>query len=281
MANFKVVCQFTQPDHGFTEVYYRQADNLAAASVFSSRLIASILNYRAELTSLRKIRISDVLNNRSSVVVNINQTASALAGTADMVFTAAIVTLNSPSIGARRQLWVRGLTDDSVKRNLNTGLDEPSANLLAGINQHCRALSQNGFAVRALSRLTVPPLVYTNIMSVVVAGSGFVTFVVPNTWNLTTSRRVILSQFSTKEFAGLNGHWTATQVDATHFTVPYTSALPPGTYLVSKGRTRPEEYVYGVMDYTTSGFNRFGSRDTGKNPLGGRGRRSAPRIRSA
>lgn len=281
MAVFKIVFQYTQQDKGFTEVFYRQVDNITTASTFSPAFRQHIMAFRPTLTVLRKARVSDVLNNRSSVVVNINRAGGLGDLQPDITGAAAIYTLNAPTIPGRRNIWIRGLADNSVQRNALTGIDEPSASITTGVADWIGYLKRGNYCVRALARLGVAPLIYVNVLSLQSLGAGSVVLTVPNTWNITASRRVILSQFDVKHFPGLNGHWTATPIDATHFSVPYNNPCGAGTFPLTKGRTRPEEYVYGEIDPNTSDFNRFGTRDTGRNPLGGRGRRSVSRIRSA
>lgn len=282
MAFFKCVFQYTQVDHGFTEVWYRAADNLQAAANFTNALLTAAINTKNHLTVLRKIRVSDVLNNRSAVVVNVNKTtALGPSNTPDICAASAVITINAPSIGAKRQLWMRGLDDNDILRDNSTGADRPSPQFTNFLNAYLLAFRNNNFQVRALSRLTGSPLVYTPLQSITVAGPGQVTVTVPPGFILTASRRIIISQASPKQFPGLNGHWSVTNATSTTFIIPYNCVLPNGVYALTKGRTRPEEYQYGVMDYNTSDFNRFGTRDTGRNPLGGRGKRSSHLLRSA
>jgi hypothetical protein len=274
MAYFKVIFTYTQTDLGFSEVYYREADDLATAAVFSEDFLIAMIRPRSALTVLRKARVSSVDNNRNSVVVNINRATLLSTGSSDVCSTAAVVTLNSPQTGARRQLWMRGLPDDSVKRDLRTGVDDPQPQFLLYLGNYLQLLSFYQYRIRSLKKLGTAPLVYTPIKSIEVVGPGVtrITFTVPIT--ITDSRRIILSQIDQKRFGGLQGTFTVSNATTLTVDVPYNSTLAIGTYGVAKGRSRPAEYEYGFIRSSLSGFLKFSSRDTGKNPLGGRGRRS-------
>jgi hypothetical protein len=280
MAQFKVVVQYTQTDSGFAEQYYREAADLAAASVFPTTLINAMIQTKCGPTVLRKIRVSNVANNRESVVIPVNRPSPFTTLNPDVVSTAAIVTLNSPSIGAKRQLWIRGLVDSDVQRAVGSGLDQPHASLLGEISALITRLNENQFRVRALTKINPPGVVYTDIAKIVsVEGAGEVTIRMAAPYVLPSPARVIITQVDPKLFPGLNGHWTIQFVDTLNFKIRYRPHVF-GTFDLAKGRWRPEAYVYGAIDPATSGFSNFGSRDTGKSPLAGRGRRSALLIRS-
>jgi hypothetical protein len=282
MPIFKEVFQFTQPDKGFTEVYYSSAPDIRTAGMFGQPFLNAALAFRANLTVLRKIRISDVANNRNTLVKVINQQNGTVTGTADICGASAVVACNAPSTGARRNIWLRGLPDNSVVRNGETGTDNPSPGLREGIQNWMIALEESNYQIRSLMKLGVAPYVYKSITAVTVTERGYVTIVTSPTWATTPSGRVILSQIDEKLFPGLNGQYAASPAALPgQFTVPYNSHLAQGTYSLNKGRTRPADYEYGTIISVQSGFDHFSTRDTGRNPLGGRGRRLAKIKRSA
>jgi hypothetical protein len=282
MAFFKEIWQYTQAEHGFTEVYYSNATNLSQAADFPSTQINLALAMRDRLTFLRKIRVSDVANNRTTVVIPINRAGTATSSEGpDVCSTTAVVTLSSTSVGSRRQLWLRGLNDADVMRFNGSGLDNISPILRAGINAWIAYLARTGYVIQSLRKLTVPPNAYSRVISITVATPGAVTVQMAAGWSATSTNRVILSQIDQKLFPGINGHWAISNVASTVFTIAYNSHLANGTYTLTKGRSRPEEYEYGAITAGISGFNKFGSRDTGRSPLGGRGRRSSLVHRSA
>jgi hypothetical protein len=84
---------------------------------------------------------------------------------------------------------------------------------------------------------------------------------------------------SPKLFPGLNGHWDTDYINATTIQIRYNMAQA-GPLSVTKGRLRPEQYAYGVINASSSGFNFYRSRRTGKSFLGGRGRRTSVHLRS-
>jgi len=281
MPNYKCVFQYTQPDKGFSEVYYRTASDLTEAARFDLESKRRAVRFRHALTVLRAIRVSDVLNNRNSVVVRIGM-SSDYTGIyePDICSTAGVWTLNAPTTGARRQVWLRGLRDGDVLRSNTTGADLPSAVLVSQVDQWLQTLSRSGFTVRALTKIDGVTVRYTNISLIQVGAGGLIQMTFPTGFTLTASQRVILSQLDPKLWPGLNGAWKLTLVTGTTYTLNYRSHLPQQTYEIVKGRSRPEEYTYGAISYQLSDFNKFSSRDTGRNPLGGRGRRAAKILRA-
>jgi hypothetical protein len=281
MPFFKEVWQYTQLDQGFTEVYYSSAADLATAARFSDNFLLTALAFRSPLTQLRKIRVSDVLNPRATVVINVNLSGlSQAAGGPDVASTALIYTLVSTSPPSRRQVWFRGLSDADIIRNASTGVDEPSSDLLKYTGYFVSQLQLNSYCVRSLVPTTTPGYGYFAISSIVVAGPGTVTLNTPVDTMFPVGTRIIISQVPVKEFDGLNGHYVVTATGVKQLIVPYNSALPPGTYPIAKGRLRAEGYAYGIIRANLSKWNKQGKRDTGRNPLGGRGRRSAQVRRS-
>jgi hypothetical protein len=279
MPIFKVIFTYTQTDLGFSEVFYRDAADLASAAVFTPTFTSAMLLPRVDLTVLRKARISSVDNNRNSVVVNINRGSPTSNTDPDICSTSAVVTLNAPTTGSRRQVWMRGLPDKWVSRAPQTGVDDPHPQLLIYIGNYISALAFEGYQVRSLKKLGIAPLVYTPISSVTVVGPGIVTLTFTVDIATSEGKRLIISQLDQKKFGGLQGTFTVMNVTSRTVQVAYNSTLAPGTYPVEKGRVRPAEYEYGAISSSLSAFLKFGSRDTGRNPLGGRGRRSRRLLR--
>jgi len=281
MPAYKCVFQYTQPDKGFSEVYFRSEPTLADAATFANSFINSLQTIRNPLTLLRKIRVSEVTNNRNSIVVPITPIRNDNTDTPDVCATAAVITLNAPETGARRQLWLRGLNDGSVRRDEATGADDMSPGFRTRLNNLLQAMENQFVYIQSLKKLGVAPLVSTPIVSITKVVPGLVTINTAVDWAITDSKRVVLSGIDAKRFGGLNGIFTATTVGSRAFSVRYNCVLPAATYEVTTGKTRPAEYEYGRILKDFSGFNKFSPRDTGRNPLGGRGRRSATIRRSA
>jgi hypothetical protein len=282
MAIFKLILQYTEGDKGFQEVFYRPGVSAADAANVGTSFITASLRCRSPFTVLRKIHASDVTNNRVSVVVPINRArVTSFPGTPDLAGVAAVCTLVGISAGANRRLWLRGLIDDDTLRNASTGVDNPSPVLRENIGLYIQAMSDIGLQIQFLKKLGTPPLVYTTIASVERTIAGRVTIHTVDAWAPTASGRVILTLLDQKLWPALQGAFAASAIDDHSFSVAYNSHLANGLVPVTKGRTRPQEYDYTFIQATLSGFDHFGTRDTGRNPLGGRGRRSVRILRSA
>lgn len=280
MANFKVVFQYTQFEKGFSEVFYRSAPSLEAAATFTQNFYDSMVKFRQSGVVLRKVRVSAVTNNRLTLLVNRNQAGLQTFDTPDVTGVACVLALASAATGKVRHVWIRGLFDKDVIRDVNSGQDRPSSALSNALVNYAASLVRAGFTIRSLVPIVPPAIVYNNISSLTsVADDGVVTINCDDAINLGASKRLIISQTNIKDFPGLNGHFTAFEINANQFKIRYNHHRT-GTFKIRKGRIRPEEYEYGAITLALGGFLKFGTRDTGKNPLGGRGRRTATHIRS-
>jgi hypothetical protein len=282
MPNFKCVFQFTQPNKGWTETYYRTGADLASAANFPQSLIASMTIFRDPLTILQKCRVSDVLNNRVSIPVTIAQNGTRTSTGPEAAGLAAVVTLLAPQFGASRKVWLRGIIDLDFARSSVSGVDVPSGSLIQAINSFINQLSTNGFVIRSLTKLGPPPNNYITINSVgIVAGAGQVTLntVAGPVYNPGT--QLIINQVNQKVLPGLKGIFSVISSTATTVVIPYNGTVTE-VLTLQKGRFRVATYNYGAMVNTGAGFSNFSTRSTGKNPLGGRGaKRGARGIRSA
>jgi hypothetical protein len=285
MANFKIAFVYSQPiAKGFTEVYYRVADTIQQAATFSTNLLNHACNLRHPLTVLRKIRVSDTLGNRSSLVVAVNQGGNYLAGSGDqgpdITGVSAVCLLASVAKASSRRVWLRGLSDTAVTRSSTTGLDTPTEQLRSAINNWIASLSRNNFAIRSLVKLGTPPNVYQRINSItgtVAQGKVTVTFTGVN--QAAVGQRIIISQVSPKLYPGINGHWTVLAIGSNTFDIGYNlDQVPPSA--VTVGKWRPEGYEYGQITEAISDFDHFGTRTTGAGFTAGRGRRRALHLRS-
>ncbi len=281
MEFFKEVFVFTEGDKGFTEVWFSQAANISVASQFGAAFIDRCIAFRNSLTVLRKIRISSVENNRSTAIVNINRSMASSSNRAAISGAAAVYTINAPSISSRRQVWFRGLDAAQVIRNETSGADILLPGLDNNIKAYISALAGSNYMVRALGKIN-PVTGYNKITTVqATAGAGLATLTMQNDHGFAQNARIIVSQTNTKDFPGLNGHYTALAVPTTKSILIAYNLHVTGTFTATTGRIRAETYSYGAIDTRTSNFNFFGTRDTGRSPLGGRGRRTARRLRSA
>jgi len=282
MPSFKVKVQYTQFDKGFQEIYYRDAASLVQAADIPANVITRLISFRASGCFLRKIATSSVVNNRDAVIRQYDRQPPVLqtVDPPDVTNVAAVYTLASSDVGHTRHVWFRGLADANVMRDQVTGHDQPSDYLGRQMDLLRAALASNGFRIRGLKRVGVGGVTTQNLTSIdAVANAGSITVNWVGAFAVLASGRVIISQTNKKDFPALDGHWTPYDVQANSFKLRYNYHRT-GNFPLLTGKVRQEEYEYGAIDVTLGGFLKFGSRDTGKNPLGGRGRRSATRIRS-
>ncbi len=283
MATFKTIWVFSQTDHGWTETHYRDATDLDTAATFSDALINARMTMASPLTVLRKIRVSELGVLRKSFPVQFNRAGQSPTGNEgpDVASVTAVYSVGAPSVGLTSNMFIRGLSDSQVRRDPSSGQNLPGAALDSAARNFITKLAANAFVVYGLEKLTgIAPLKYFDVQSITIAADKTATLNVTGVIVL-EGDRFVLTQMSPKDYPGLNGLITAISADAGHIKVRYTSRLAPATYDVAKGRVRPAIYTSGVIVPQLSPFNKFGTRDTGKNSLAGRGRKQAVRLRLA
>lgn len=280
MAFFKYVFQFTQGAKGFSEVYYGESDSIDNATKIGSVILNRMCALRPPLTILRKVRVSAVAGNRNSVPLTFNRPGTSPLLDPDVAGTSAVCNLVSTATGSRRQVALRGLPDDAISRNAANGLDEPQAQWQAYLTQFLRFLEEGRYMIRSLKKVGTSGITLQNITSIVaVANAGQVTVSTAAPMGVSTGAQVKLSQLDVKDWPGLNGIWTVVSATGNDFVIRYNFHTA-GTFLITKGKCRNVDYDYGIINGSLSKFSHFGTRDTGRNPLGGRGRRPGVHIRS-
>lgn len=290
MSNtYKVVLQYTQPDKGFEEVYYASGSDAASVATLWSAQTFFFVQFRSVLTSLRKIRISDVANPRATLVVapliaNVGRRTGGSG--ASVAGDAALVALNPENgQGPKRFVWLRGLYAGDVGRYNANGNPAPSPELISGIQAYCAALNTCFAQIRSRSSTSIYPWVaLTSVTGGNSTGQCTITLAATPSLGINLPNQVYFSQVDQKLFPALQGVFPLIGIPAGNpptITVPYQ--LPEaGTFTFAKGRLRMINYNYNpIAETPLSSFQSFGTRSTGKNPLGGRGRRSGKRLRLA
>jgi hypothetical protein len=284
MAFFKCIFGFTQQGAQWSEVYYISSSTLQTAAQNCVNVQQAVTNPKVFTSTLSKIRVSEVSNNRIAVTLNPQGIIGGTGGATNspaVVGIAAIYTLVSTVTGSSRKLWERGLARFDVLRT-NSGLDAPGPILQAAMSAKILALAQNVFCIQSVNKVTTPPDVWTNFTFINgVPGQGYVTLSWPTAIALPVAKNIVIRRMNNKLFPGLNGVFPLQAATTTSVQVGWNTDVALVNVPVSTGRWRPWVYNYGAIDNTLSGFLDFNTRDTKKSPLGGRGARRGVRgIRS-
>lgn len=286
MPVYQLNFAYTQAEKGWSEIYYITQPDLAGVKVqVGIGLQTAMVNFRNQLTRLQSCRISDIANNRTTVVQVIGRNGTNNGLTADVASTAGIVTLKENLFLGTRKVWLRGISDSDVVRLLD-GNDNPSPGFILGMANYFDAIAFAGLQIRSLVKIQDPPIgrmAKTSILSIAgLAQSGVVSLTTELPAAFIVGDRVKISQMSPKDFPGLNGLYKVKAVANNGLT--FTVEWNPPTALaqaVVKGKVRPVVYNYGVISANDCTFYSFAPHKTGKNPRGGRGARSALRLRHA
>jgi len=289
--NAKVVLQFIQPSKGWEEVYYSIGSDLQTIANKWLSAAYQFIFYRDVITSLIKIRVTDTLNPRSTLIVSPTTPLIGTHGGGDrgaaVAGTSAVLALNPASGGGpKRFLWVRGLWQGDVGRYETNGQPWPSSSLRTALNgNHMAALATVGAAIRWRSAAGPTTsfrwMQATAVTGASATGQATISFLNPYDTTFSLGDLVYFSQFDQKLYPALKGIYSVISYTAgppAAITVAY-QVPEGGTFPVTVGRFRLVQYNYSPISGTLGGFQNFGTRDTGKDPTGGRGRKSAKRLR--
>lgn len=166
----KLVLYFNQFASGFSETYYHPSTNpITLADSLSNAFYQAAAAPRSVDTILVAARFSDTLPPRASTLVRPYPVAQGTrSGTLDVgpdVVSTDAVWLLTSSLGATRRLFMRGLADQDVRRDI-FGNDLPSATLRTLTYAWLQALFAAGFSIRTSQRPPNAGLVWSPVIRV-------------------------------------------------------------------------------------------------------------------
>jgi len=285
MPNYKCVFTFTQFNQQWSEIWYQTASSLqAVVTLLTPAVVAPFLYPRDQTVTLIKIRVSDTANNRTSTVLQQNVAGALMSTGPDVTSVCALMTIASPTYGVSRKVWLRGLSDYLTVRNGNTGISQPGPLLGQALTNYVTALVANGWLVQSRAKVSNPPvypLAWTQLYSITAPLNGNSATIFTGAAPLPAQYTLVsINRVSQKDYPGLTGIFQVTNTVAGGFQIAWNSTQVLTTANIT-GRWRAVTYQYGAVAATGSGFQIFTTRKTGKNSTGGRGARSAQRLRHA
>jgi len=283
MPQFKQIWTYSTQGAQWSEVYYQNDTSLAESAKFSTAFLNKRLKFLNTATQLVKIRTSDILNPRASVVTPIRKDGQGYGGNEEPenINTAAVCTLSSSAAPSSRRLWLRGLVNQDLRRSAGTGTTFITPRLQEAITAWIKELAAQSYCVNTILRVGQDNVKYFRIASVTpVANSGQAVLDIGGDWVYVVGSLGTISLASKKDLPGLNGTFTIVKKTATTVTIDYQT---PGnaTITSSSARIKAKVPVTGaVINPALSGFSFAGSRKTKNALTGSRGAKSASRIRS-
>lgn len=283
MPVFKLALKFVQYTDTWQEVFYKTSDTINTALAPFDLVFASVATaFRHPSCYLAAVRCQDMSQPRVVRTISWPTPPAGAAGdTPDVTSTSAIWEIRDTTAALRRNIWLRGLNDDSVKRSSTTGQPVLAPAARTQIENYLQTLQTAGAQIKALDPITgTGAYRFFRVTNISVDASQLCTLTIDGGMTYLAGSRVILSQFDPKEWPGLNGHYLAEVPTAGGFKVGYRAAKAVGNYPISKGRVRNEVFRYLTFALSQSRFIKFGSRNTkDSGPFGGRGARSTVRLR--
>jgi hypothetical protein len=287
-GTFKLVYGWQQPNKSWSEIWYVTTSSLyycANTIAIDPALLQAMVAFRPPVSLLYNVRISSVSQNRQSLIKYINMKGgTGVYQDPDVCGASALYRFNASVTAASRAIWFRGLPDAFVTRDPNTGQDKEDASLKIAVNNYLTQIKRWTFQIRSQIPLPVPPVDPNKDYAVqtIAAGaiSGQTALTTPMGSNFQVDTLVKIHLANPKDFPGLNGIWQVltSAAGGTSITIPYQFPIG-GAGPIGRMKIRPIAYQYGNVDDNTTNFIGYNTRKTGKNRWGGRGARSAVRLR--
>lgn len=290
MAIFKEVWSFVSTPGGtWNEVYYVSSPSIVDATKFTPAFKAKRLALADQLTTWRKVRISDVTGTVKPVLVTINGKGTAAGelpedatfGPAN-VDEAVVLNLASITRPAKRKLWMRGVPEMVARRSPTTGETILREDFRMGINEFVDALNTTGYVILVSKPIGVDGIVrsdVTNINGTAATGQSVVTFAPAAAYQV--GQRVIFKKASPKALPGLNGPYTVRAVTPNSITIDYRTPFDLEIDDAQMGFFHRLDYFDDavIAKSPLSGFDYLGSRRSKNERTGSRGARRAVRLR--
>lgn len=270
---FKCVLMYNQNSRGFTETWYSKNESipLFALPVKHGEVFKQAIRFRNPKTILFGARYSDETNPRNSVFWPLSRTWQSgitSTDTPDPVSTDA-TWLITGSNTAKRRISIRGLPDDSVKRDVN-GNDVVTAGFRQGVDTYIAAVKDAVWSIKYLIKPSVGGLQMLNVKllepNAVNPNWTTVTLVQAPAGQLIAGGRVRFSNPPKGELAGFPRLCPIIDVDNANkqITIPYRWRGGVNFGPKSMGAISVAYDYDAVLDWF---FERFSERKTGK-PFG-------------
>lgn len=276
----KVVCVFTQFSQGWTESWYHSGPSLSASAALwtNPAVLATIARWRGKGVILSAMRFIDVVNPRASIVRSLNyESDPATTGGPDL--TGATAQLNfGTATGKRRIMSVRGMQDNDIRRDAGSGAANPSAALLAALQEYIRQIVLVQFDyIRNLTSTDIIPWVNVVSFQPVAGNAGNTTVTTQAAHGLAEGDLVYFRRVQLNIFPGLRGNFRVVSVtNATQFVIAYR--MPTGGLFAPVGtQTRKALYLYDAIN--AGSFKGFTVRKTGRPFFLTRGRSRGAHLR--
>lgn len=171
MADTKIVIFYNQGPRGFSETFWLPNQNpKVAADGLTNAFLNAMISFRAANTSIYAVRASNEGPPRLSYLRLLGAGfqgggSGSADGLPDVITTTAVVRLNSAD-GFSRRVFLRGLPDDLVVRNVFSR-DTPPAGLISAIDKYVKALNTAGMQIRYQMRPPVGGLQFAQVQSLI------------------------------------------------------------------------------------------------------------------
>lgn len=287
MAVWRTVFQFTgggSLGQSFSEIYYREAEDVAHALALPAPLIEARLNLLSSVYFLQKIRVSDINKARVTGVANVGRPGLATVGSNPALSgpsppdVAIVLRLTSTAVPGQRLLWVRGSSLAHIHWEPVNAKWDVTARGLTDSGTYISQMAAASFAILVHRKASEEGYQDRKITKFATVADAHLTHVTTQqNHGFVTGDLVRFHRLNEKDLPGLNGVYTVlpTPTDRT-FDVLYE--LPRDEdYIPGQGAVRKWQYISGaIINPSTSGFAYIGERKSRSPFTGGRGSRRSP-----
>lgn len=276
----RIVVYFNQANAGWSETFYTYLTDIPddINSPAWQEFLSASLAMRAQPTILMGVRWTqlDPPNRSYFFPVGIqnffaNQVQFLTDGPPDVVATDAWFQWNSPAIGGKRAVTIRGLPDSFVTKKSNANPDPP-ANFVKAYRRYFDSIAALNLQMRALQRTTTGLYVKYPVQSVTAHPTNenwsVITTTVATGYNPLENPQVIFRGVPKNNLPGLP---RITQVLAATAAAPFTITVPY-RYRGAGPSVTPAKMTFQRTAYVqdnigTYNFIRYSTRNTGR-PFG-------------
>lgn len=274
----------SSPSGRWSEVYYSDEPDIATAVDYSAGLLIARRKLLHPINRFQKIVVSNIEGLRESLPVPVNApgTWGGIQSTPANLAEAAVCSLVSTVIAARRKLWLRGLPEEAIARAQTTGVASQDV-IWTGLLQNFigeLASPDNRFVILVRKRNKLEPgadqtkrYVITGITS---AADGTTKLTFNGVNEIPNGSNVVIGAVDKRRFPGLRGTYPVIKSDIDGVHVEYEGILVGALQAVTKGYAYRLEYRPGAfISPAFSGWQYLGSRQTKNELTGSVGARSA------
>lgn len=277
MATFKVTFIFNEGRQGWSETWYKTPSGTGAGAIEARDSAITLAGLRKVLlgegAQLEAIRVSNVAIRGDSLVYAFNLTTPSNPDrAADLPSNGMLARVEATDL-YRRQMWLRGMRDEWIIRNIVTGEPIIPAALTAAFMAFNDELVARQWQLRVIDK--EGPNFHEAMVTAIAAAGVYTNLAVAGFGGAAVGDEVRVHGFVGPDQVLLNKVFKILAADADGVTIPLLFASLTNPAANIQGKVASRVIVYKAI--TTSAIMRLAARKTGRAFFVPRGRRQVSR----